>query len=271
VVDPFKDTKSSKSQNQEIASNATIVDPFSKTDSLVDPFGSSAGAESHDSSEIEKKMFDFSKEAVDRATKQSISILDKDIANISAQAGRTISRAKASEIISDIQDTKSVMTGLSRLITGGQYAVIIKHIWSAESQGKRDEAEGELIKQIVSDVIPKDLIKDGATTVAIRLFGERVAPYLVKGASFSANAEAILLDSTKTGRDPNEVIHDSSGKVSLTEKQSALMDMWKGYERRQAQTNSSDKAIERQLWMNSNIVYNECLEAKGNCERWKPR
>jgi hypothetical protein len=97
--------------------------------------------------------------------------------------------------------------------------VIVKSIVSAESQGKRDEAEGELTKQIVSDVVPKDFIKDGATKVTIRLFEERVAPYLVEGASFSANVGALLLDSTKTGRGPNEIIHDSSGKVSLTEKQ----------------------------------------------------
>jgi hypothetical protein len=114
-----------------------------------------------------------------------------------------------------------------------------------------------------------DFIKEGATKVTVRLFGERVAPYLVEGASATVTGGAIVLDSTKTGQDPNEVIHDSGGKVSLAEKQSALMDMWKGYERRQAQTNSTDKAIERQLWINSNIVYNECVEAKGDCEKWK--
>jgi hypothetical protein len=86
--------------------------------------------------------------------------------------------------------------------------------------------------------------------------------YIVEGASLSANMRAILLDSNKTGRDPNEIIHDSSGKVSLTEKQ-VLMDMWKGYGRRQTQTNTSDKTIERQLWLNSSIVYNECFESKG--------
>lgn len=269
IVDPFKGTKSANPPKQQVASNATIVDPFAKTDSLVDPFGSSAGGKTNDSSEKDKAVFDFSTEAVKQATEHELSKLDQEMSRINSASGKTISHAKANEMIAGIQDTKSVITGVNRLITGGQYAVIVKNIVSAESQGKRDEAEGELIKQIASDVIPKDFIKEGATKVTVRLFGERVAPYLVEGASATISAGAIILDSSKTDRNPNDIIHDSSGKVSLTEKQSALMDMWKGYERRQAQTNSSDKTLQRELWLNSNIVYNQCLEAKGNCEQWK--
>jgi hypothetical protein len=255
LADPFKDSNSPKSQRQETASTASLVDPFAPRESLVDPFSESSADTQSSSGASEKE----------KASK-----LDQDISFLRSQSGQTINRAKANELIQEIQDTRSVLKTLNGFVTGGQYVVLLKDIASADSSGKRDEAWGDLVRQASSDLLHTDLAKDGMTKIAPRLFGERIGLMLAGAAEASFASGAILLDSTKTGRDPAEIIHDSSGKVSLSEKQNALMNMWNGYERRKSQTsNASDEALRREIWMNSNIVYNQCLEAKSDCERWK--
>jgi hypothetical protein len=273
LADPFKDSSSPKSQRQEIASTTSLVDPFAPNrESLVDPFAASSAdtKSSSGTSERDKAIFEVSSGAIELSTRKAVSKLDQDIAFLRSQSGQTINRAKANELIQEIQDTRSVLKTLNGFVTGGQYVVLLKEVASADSSGKRDEAWGDLVRQASSDLLHSDLVKDGMTKVAPRLFGERIGLMLAGAAEASFTSGAILLDSTKTGRDPSEIIHDSSGKISLSEKQNALMNMWNGYERRQSQTsNASDEALRRELWMNSNIVYNQCLEARSDCERWK--
>ncbi|MGA9041334.1 MAG: hypothetical protein WB421_12420 [Terriglobales bacterium] len=272
LADPFKDSNLPKSQRQEIASTASLVDPFAPRESLVDPFSASSAdtQSSSGTSEKEKAIFEVSSGAIELSTRKAVSKLDQDISFLRSQSGQTINRAKANELIQEIQDTRSVLKTLNGFVTGGQYVVLLKEIASADSSGKRDEAWGDLVRQASSDLLHTDLAKEGMTKIAPRLFGERIGLMLAGAAEASFASGAILLDSTKTGRDPAEIIHDSSGKVSLSEKQNALMNMWNGYERRQSQTsNASDEALRRELWMNSNIVYNQCLEARSDCERWK--
>jgi hypothetical protein len=272
LADPFKDSKAPKSQRQEIASSASLVDPFASRENLVDPFGASSAdtQSSSETSEREKAIFEVTSGAIELSTRKAVSKLDQDIIFLRSQSGQTINRSRANELIEEIRDTKSVLNTLNGFVTGGQYVVLLKEIASADSSGKRDEAWGDLVRQASSDLLHSDLAKDGMTKVAPRLFGERIGLMLAGAAESSFASGAILLDSTKSGRDPAEIIHDSTGKVSLSEKQNALMTMWNGYERRQSQTsNASDEALRRELWMNSNIVYNQCLEARSDCERWK--
>ncbi len=266
-ADPFSSSNSRKSSELS-ASNRSMVNPFANNERLADPFPSSASG-ANPSLESDRAAFEGSSQAIELSTNIALSKLDKDISFVRSQSRKTISATNANALVHEIQDTKSILKTVNGLVTGGQYFILAKNVASAESSGKRDEAWGELLKQATGDVLRSDLVKEGMTTVAPRLFGERVGLLLVGAASASINSGVIILDPTKTGRDDTEVIHDTSGKVSLSEKQTALMDMWKGYERRQSQGGNSDDTIKRQLWTNSNIVYNECEEAKADCERWR--
>ena len=79
-----------------------------------------------------------------------------------------------------------------------------------------------------------------------------------------------VAESTTIGKDPTEIIRDSTARYSLADKQQALLGMWSTYERHGSRMRQSEQAaIRRELWINSNIVYNECLEAKSVCEKWK--
>lgn len=151
LVDPFKDSNS-KRQAQDIGSNASVVDPFAPSLSLVDPFGPSGTGrnKSAEESERAKAIFEFSTEAIQRLGDKAISKLGQDIDFVKSHSGKTITSAKANQLIHELQDTKSGYTALSRFITGGQYAVIVKSIVSAESQGERDEAEGALVGSVSS-------------------------------------------------------------------------------------------------------------------------
>ena len=73
--------------------------------------------------------------------------------------------------------------GKGRVRSGAQYALLVKNIVSAESSGKRDEATGEATKQIASDLISRDAVTNGMTSVTLKLFGERIGPLLVRAAS----------------------------------------------------------------------------------------
>ena len=272
LADPFKNPESTSSQKQDVYSTARMIDPFGPKDSLVDPFSASGDdVGSLDRvSEGDKTTFEMSSRAIELSTDAAKAKLDQYIDYLEKRSGVTINRAKASQLIEGARDTKSLIGTLATFVSTGQYAVLVKNVVMADSPNRRNEAGAELTKQVASDVLRSDLVKEGMKTVAPRLFGERVGLFLAGAAGLPVEAGAILLDSVQTDRNPNDVIRDTSGKYSLSEKQSALVSMWNGYRRVESQTNNgSGSRVKRELWTNSNIVYNECLEAKANCDRWK--
>jgi hypothetical protein len=268
LVDPFSGV--GKIQSAGTDASSRLVDPFAKNQTLVDPFGSSDNKKAEEGpAEINKFTYEASTRILEESMNRVDAVLAQDISGIQSQAGKSIGVAKAAKAIETIKETQSVLRGLTHLLSGAQYAVLTKNIVSAESPAKRDEATGEALKQIASDVIHRDAVKNGMTEVSLRLFGERVGPLLVRAAAPAMAAGGIIFDSEKTGRDPVEIIHDASGKVSLAEKQSALMEEWRGYERVQAQTNKApNPSLQQAIWIDSNIVYNQCLNAKIRCEKW---
>lgn len=272
LADPFKNPESTSSQKQDVYSTARIIDPFGHKDSLVDPF-SASGAEvgSLDRvSEGDKTTFEMSSRAIELSTDAAKAKLDQYIDYLEKRSGVTINRAKASQLIEGARDTRSLIGTLATFVSTGQYAVLVKNVITADSPNRQNEAGAELAKQAVGDVLRSDLVKEGMKTVAPRLFGERVGLFLAGVAGLPVESGAILLDSVQTDRNPTDVIRDTSGKYSLSEKQSALVSMWNGYRRLESQTNNnSGSQVKRELWTNSNIVYNECLEAKVSCDRWK--
>jgi hypothetical protein len=271
LADPFAEP-SAKLIAEHLPTNASMVDPFPSKDSLLDPFNYAAPRDAalKEPSERERTLFELAAGTLEESAEASKSVLQKDIEYVRSQAGKTYSVAKANALVVEIQDTESLINTVSHFVKAGQYAVLLKNSSTAESRGRKEEAGGDIIQQIVKDALPRDLLKKGLTEVAPRLFGERVGIFLVNAAVPGVNAGAILLDSEKTGRGPTEIIHDTTGKVSLAEKQAALTDMWKGYERRQSQTGgATGDGLKQELWTNSNIVYNECLEAKVKCDGWK--
>jgi riboflavin biosynthesis pyrimidine reductase len=272
IVDPFGDTGSSRKPKPESDSVAKMADPFPSSDAVVDPFGASVDTDTtNSSSDNQKALFEASSKTIELSTKAIDSKLDLDIAQVASQSGVTINPSKATVIVQEIKETKSLLNSIAGFATKAQYAILFKNVIYAETPAKEEEALGEVGKQIAGDVLRSDLVNEGIKTVAPRLFGKSVGLVLAGAAPLAIESGGILLDSVKTDRDPTEMIRDASGKVSLTEKQEALVQMWHGYERRQSQTghNPPSNQLNRELWTNTNIVYNECLEAKGNCDHWK--
>ena len=265
LVNPYE-----TAQTPELSSE--LVYPFARNETLTEPFALSDSKKLDlASAEVDKFTYEASKKILEESLSRIDAVLTQDIRGVQSQIGKTISAGKADQQIQEIRDTQSVLHGLTHIMSGAQYAVLVKNIVSAEGPGKRDEATGEALKQIASDALHRDAVTNGITEVSLRLFGERVGPLLVRAAAPTFAAGGILLDSEKTGRDPVEIIHDTSGKVSLPEKQSALMEEWRGYERRQSQTSHDQNLdLRRALWIDSNIVYNQCLEAKLVCDKWQP-
>jgi hypothetical protein len=273
LVDPFAGSESSGLHQSDVVASAKITDPFPPKDELVDPFGASSPSyTSTTSSEAQKEFFEATSRTIEHSTKAVASQLDHDIAQIDKTSGITMSPAKARQSIAEIKDTKSLIQSLSSFVTAGQYAILIKNVYSAETPAQREQAEGEVGKQIVSDALRTDLVNEGIKTVAPRVFGKTVGLVVAGAAPLAIESGGILFDSVKTDRDPTEVIRDSGGNVSLAEKQQALVQMWHGYERMQSQTANGQRSsqLKQELWINTNIVYHECLEVKANCDAWKP-
>jgi len=272
LVNPFADSGSKYHRKTDDVSNAKIVDPFPATEDLADPFENSSGTNVSSLPPADQKtIFEASSRTIELSTKTAASKLDRDIVRINSGSGITINPAEARQAVAEIKETKSVIEAVSGFVTKAEYAILLKNLIYTDTAAQKQEAQGELGKQIAGDALRSDLVKEGITTIAPRLFGKTVGLVLAGAAPLAIESGGILLDSVKTGRDPSEVIHDSSGKVSLPEKQDALLQMWRGYERMQSQaTNRAPNTqLKRELWMNTNIVYRDCVEAGSDCERWK--
>jgi len=265
LVDPFGGTASGNPTRE--VSELKLADPFAPTLTLVDPFKPNGSASEEPAGPSSREVFDYSSHVAGLGADYAQSVLNKDISYVEAEAGKTINRHTAEELIQDIHDTSSLVRTLDRFRSGGEYLVLLKDIATVESQGKKDEAWGNLVSHAGGDVLHTDLVKEGVTRVATRLFGEEVGLLLAGVAGVTAEGGGIALESTKTGQDATEIIRDTSGKNSLAEKQSALMNMWETYGRTASQVPQATRnEIRRELWINSNVVYNECLEAKADCE-----
>lgn len=171
----------------------------------MDPFANRGTGEKipTETSATDKDGFEFSSRTIELSTNKALSKLDEDIAYLKSTSGQTISRANANNMIREVQDTRSLLKTVDGFVTGGQYLLLMKSIASADSAGKKDEAWGNLVKQASGDALRSDLVKEGMTNVAPRLFGERVGLALVGAAGLSVESGAILLDSTKINRDPS--------------------------------------------------------------------
>jgi hypothetical protein len=247
VVDPYATSVSAGGRKV-----ADVVDPYGKsivaegTPSVVDPYGSEAREETATSrvrTEISansgRKSFEIAVEAGEKK-------LAADIAN----APNTLSGKKLQAYLGDANDLKGIMKGMGWMLEKSEYAVDAAGILKANNADERTGAEAQLGLTFAKDVASK-----GFSTVATKLFPEAAA-VLSGPVGWVAFVGQQVLVPTEISREPTEIIRDNSGHTSLPQKQEALFQMWKQYEKFGANWKEPQ---ERELLQNTEIVYQQAL------------
>jgi hypothetical protein len=135
------------------------------------------------------------------------------------------------------EDTKSIASGLGKLLTAADYAVGVKRVLSADA-GKNTQYEAaKLAYKAATDLAAKAGQK-GVEAVAKALF-PKLVPYLSGPPAIALAAGQILLGSEKIGKDPGEIVRDASGTYSLADRQQALAQELKFFDQR----GSEDPAV----------------------------
>jgi hypothetical protein len=109
------------------------------------------------------------------------------------------------------------------MITGAEYAALVGEVVDREDSHERTQAEGTLGLKFASDLAAKPFTK-----MVGRLFGERYADVLLGPIGW---ATLDVLSSTEERLDPVWVLHDNSGRSTLTDKKEALCDLWQQYDK----------------------------------------
>jgi len=198
----------------------------------------SGGAPSAKSDEgISEKTYDFSKKAIDISTERAISAVDRDM----ERARTRMSKNEFARYRNGAEDTKSVISGLGKLLTAADYAVGVKKIFDADPGKNTQYQTTKLAYQIGTDLAGQAAQK--GIGAAARALLPNVAPYLAGPAGIALAVAQVTLSSEEIGKDPSEIIQDKSGKYSLEEKRTALRQSLKAYDQRGTSAISTEELL----------------------------
>ena len=181
------------------------------------------GSSGSDEGQISEKTFEWSKEAIDIGTDRTISQIERDIKN----AERTMSSKQFAEYKKGAEDTKSVVSGLGKLLTAADYAADLKKVINADP-GKNTQYEtAKLVYKFGSD-LAGTAAKKGIATVTVAVF-PKIGPLLVDLGGIALTTVQISFGSEEIAKDPAEIVRDKSGQYSLDDKRKALAQELKWY------------------------------------------
>jgi hypothetical protein len=241
LVNPYAKAESAKVRNE-----GTIVDPYGREaashsdEKLVDPYSTAARNESGSS----EAYISSSKKAFEIAIETGEKKLAADIAN----APNVLSGKRLEAYLEDARDTKGVMSGLGKMVKASEYATDVAAILKSNNDEERLGAGAHLGLTFAEDVGKK-----GISTVATKLFPE-AAVVLSGPVGWVAFVGQQVLVPSEISREPTEIIRDNSGHTSLPQKQEALFQMWKQYDKFGANWKEPQK---RELLQNTQIVYEQ--------------
>jgi hypothetical protein len=216
----------------------------SLTPSIEDPYSSSAREETA-TSRVAAEMYAASgKEAILTAVDLGKKQLQAHIAN----APKIFSGKKLDSYLGDARNLQGWIRGLGKILQASDYVTDGAALLKADNDEERSGAGAHL-----GITFTKDIGSKGIAAVATRLF-PRAAAALAGPVGWAAFVGSQVLTPTEISCDFPEVIRDSSGHTSLPQKQEALLQMWKQYDKFGASWKSGQK---RELLQDTEIVYRE--------------
>jgi hypothetical protein len=138
-----------------------------------------------------------------------------------------------------VEDGRSAFKGLASFIQYGGYAAQFMGVINGETSVKRAEAGGGLAVDVTKDFASKALM-DYAKVA----FGTRTATVFLGPAAYIALE---VLRPEQISADPEEIIHNTSGKYSTKEKQEALASMYKEFGRNADSWNATQRKQRQDL------------------------
>lgn len=174
--------------------------------------------------QISEKTYEWSKQAIDVGTDRAISQIEKDIKN----AERTMSSKQFAEYKKGAEDTKSVVSGLGKLLTAADYAVDLKKIINADL-GKNTQYETAKFVYKVGSDLAGTAAKKGIASVTAAVF-PKIAPVLTDLGGTVLTPVQIIFGSEETSKDAAEIVRDKSGRYSLDDKRNSLAQELKWYD-----------------------------------------
>ena len=194
--------------------------------------------------EVSEQTYEWSKKAIEIGTERAVSTLDRDIESVrKSYEKNTISQKDFNAYIKGAEDTKAVVSGLGTLLTTADYLVGVKKVLQADPGKNTQYQAGKLAYQIGSDLAGKAGQK-GVSAVATALF-PKLATYIVDVVGTAVAVVQITFDSEETGKDPSEIVRDTSGRYSLEEKQKALTQELKWYQQKKPNTAPTDDLLQQ--------------------------
>lgn len=231
-------TRITQAQNKISAASPPVFVPLS--DLTVDSSRLPGPPENHE--EVSEKTYEWSKKAIEIGTERALESLDRDLEQVRVGlAKNTISQKQFDAYVKGVSDTRSVVSGLGKLLTAADYAVAVKKIFIADP-GKNTQYYAEkLAYQLAIDLGGKAAQK-GISTVSVALL-PKLAPYLSGPAGIAITSGQIVFGSEEIGKDPAEVVRDNSGRYSIEEKRKAFGQELKWYDKRGPDAISSDDLL----------------------------
>lgn len=202
-----------------------------------------SGITADDSKEISEKTYEWTKKAMDIGTERALWILDKDM----DRAKGVMAPAEYAKYLEGAKDTRSVVSGLGKLLTDADYAISVKKILQADPGNNKAFQEAQLAYKFGSDLAAKASQK-GITEV-VKIVVPAVESYLT---GIFAGV-GIVFDSEKVSPDPAEIVRDNTGQYSLTQRTEALAQELHWYE----QQDGHDDAKIQDLLEQVAIIYAE--------------
>lgn len=218
MPDPFGDkNKLSKPSDGEIQ----LPDPFAQSATIRAPDDKPLKiSNTHERKELEKEVFEAELEGAEKA----IEIGDKMLTDHLNKARRTMGSKKFQAYRAGVEDVRSLLNGLDKFVKYTGYVGKLASGANEETDYKRREALGEVGFDIV-----KDIASHGIEKYSSAIFGPRIATVLTGPVGWVAGVAADVLTPVSINADPPEIIRDKSGKYSINEKQEALAQMWREY------------------------------------------
>lgn len=178
------------------------------------------------------------------------------------QGRRNFSKKDWERFEPDARDTAHAIRAVGNLVRYSEYGKHLAEFVTADTPVKELDAVKDLSINLGKNVGTEYLkaAKPQIVSTVAKFFGQRAALIVEGLAGWPVLVGAELLSSENTGRDAREIIQDNSGRASLADKQQALRDLWRMYDKHGS---SWGEAQKRELLFFSGQIYQQAGDERG--------
>lgn len=175
------------------------------------------------------------------------------------QARKRFSKKDWERFEPEARDTAGAMRGLGKMVKYSDYGKHVAEFVAADTPVKQIDAVRDLTTDVGKDVGAEYLkaAKPEIINTVAKFFGKRSALVFEVLAGMPLAVGVEVLSSENTGRDPQEIVRDNSGRVSLSDKQLALRELWRLYDKHGSTWSLGQK---RELLVSTRQVYEQASE-----------